>query len=731
METAGLYPVKTKFSTHFTKSSSTLLDIFFVSNLHKCLLYDQVSSNFSKHDLIYMIYDFQIKYKPFVYKFRDYKNINYSSLENDIRLVSWDNIYTLSSIDDQINFLQDNISAIYNNHVPLKTSKSKKNNQPWFNNSIKDSISKRNEAFYRWKKYRTPQLYEVFKFLRKQTNSLIRDAKSNYFSRKFQNAINSRDTWKCIRDIGVYKKSFTNSLHLDVNTLNNKFVNVSVPQNTSSTSCINYESVVRKTFSFQAVEDTEIVRCFMSIKSKSISYDGICPVFLKSILPFILAHITHIFNNIIRYSLFPSAWKMVKIVPIPKTNSEFRPIAILPFLSKVFEVLLNRQIQRFIAENNILSDWQSGYRSKHSCLTALLDVSENIRSSIDNNDVSFLTLLDHTKAFDTVNHNTLCSKLYKMYNFSSSATNLIKSYLTDRQQAVFYNNSVSPFLFLKSGVPQGSILGPVLFSLYINDLPSIIKHCSIQMYADDVQLYYSTKITEANQSVVRINEDLSNIHSWASKHDLRLNPKKSMCLVVHKKPLNTSKFSKLFIDNSEIQYVERAKNLGLVFNNTLTWKDHICQAIGKVYGMLRTLRISQSYTPLKIRLLLSKAYLLPTLLYCSEIFANCDSEMKRKLNVVYNDISRYVYNIKRFEHISEHSKKICDMSFQNLLNKKCLIMLHKIIYKKTPKYLYNKIVFLNSRRVFQIKLIKSKLNISEKQFFIPFIPNFFPVDRKF
>ena len=181
----------------------------------------------------------------------------------------------------------------------------------------------------------------------------------------------------------------------------------------------------------------------MAVKSKAISFDEICPIFVKLILAFILPYVTYVFNNIIKHSTYPISWKCAKIIPIPKMNSEFRPIAILPFLSKVFETVLNRQIQRFINNNTILSEWQSGYRPQHSCLTALLDVSENIRSSIDNSDVCFLTLLDHTKAFDTVDYKILCLHLSKMYNFSNSATSLISSYLCNRQQAVFCNEMVS------------------------------------------------------------------------------------------------------------------------------------------------------------------------------------------------------------------------------------------------------------------------------------------------
>ena len=128
-------------------------------------------------------------------------------------------------------------------------------------------------------------------------------------------------------------------------------------------------------------------------------------------------YITHLFNFIVTTSTFPSKWKHAKIIPVPKNNSEFRPIAILPFLSKVLERMLHKQINNYVHANNLLFDKQSGFRSKHSCITALVEVSENLRTDIDDSKTNFLVLLDHSKAFDTIDHNTLCLKLKRLFNF--------------------------------------------------------------------------------------------------------------------------------------------------------------------------------------------------------------------------------------------------------------------------------------------------------------------------
>lgn len=381
-----------------------------------------------------------------------------------------------------------------------------------------------------------------------------------------------------------------------------------------------------------------MVEGVLSIKSNAIGLDEMHPSFLKLLLPVLLPYITHLFNSIILTNEFPSQWKKAKIIPVPKTSrgDEFRPISILPFLSKVFEKIIQKQISTFLDHENILTSKQSGFRKKNSCITALISVSEDIRKSIDKDYVTFLILLDFSKAFDMVNHSTLCQKLSLFYNFSSDAIKFIFSYLTGRTQAVELNKVLSNFLLNKSGVPQGSILGPLLFSLYINELPLTIKHCSLRLYADDAQLYLSCPLGLIEHFATCINEDLLEIQHWSHQNSLVLNPKKSKCLVLSRNKKDVSYFPLILLNGCPIKYVDSPKNLGVVFNQTLTWKNHISYILGKTYGVLRTLWSTQYYTPLKIRALLVKTLIIPLITYGCEIFCKLDYESKRKLTVAFN-----------------------------------------------------------------------------------------------
>jgi len=456
----------------------------------------------------------------------------------------------------------------------------------------------------------------------------------------------------------------------------------------------------------------------MKIKSTAIGFDNIDPRFFKIILPKILPYICHIYNTIITTSTFPKHWKLAKILPIAKPNGELRPISILSFLSKAFEQIIYDQINSHIVKNSMLDRKQSGFRKNRSCTTAIIDVVEDIRIYQDKKFVTFLLLLDFSKAFDTIDPEILCLKLYNYYKFSKTATKLIKSYLSERFQAVSLNSKISSFLPVKTGVPQGSVLGPLLFSLYINDLPKVIKHCTHHMYADDVQLYFSCPTANIDEAIGHINEDLASIFGWACTNRLLLNPTKSKCLLIFKKPYSTENLNKLKINSTPIEYVDTAKNLGFTFNKTLTWNCHINEAICKTVFKLRTLWNTQHLLPANIRLMIAKTYIIPTLLYGIEVFGNCDYECQKKLNVAFNNVARYVFAKKRYDHITRFANEIFGMPLKSLIEFKTLILLQKVICTKEPSYLFDKLQFAQSSRSNNIVIKRFTMLNSERQFFV-------------
>lgn len=720
----GFSPTNSNIPTHHTQTSNTLLDLFFVSDSSRVLLYDQISAPaFSKHDLIFLTYKFEIQHSDQTISYRDFKNVNYITIEEMINEINWNQIYSMLSVDDKLNFLHRNIINIYDCSVPIKTRIVKAQSRPWFSKMIKDAIVIRDIAYSRWKRFRTSDLLTEYRAARSDVNRKIRMAKTEYYFRQFSSAVNSKQKWNTIRSIGIGKDVKDNNCHLDANFLNRSFSNIpSIPVNRNYYNFQqNFVNFVNEQFSFEfaCVEQTEVLSCVLAVKSNSIGSDNIDPRFLRLIIPSILPYVTHIFNVIITTSTFPMMWKHARIVPIPKTNTEFRPIAILCFLSKVLEKLLHKQMSAHINSNSLMHENQSGFRPDHSCTSALIKVTESLRQNSENRNISFLVLLDHSKAFDMVHHSTLCSKLNVFFRFSSSAVNLIQSYLSGRSQSVFTKNNISDTLPVLRGVPQGSILGPLLFSTYINDLPQQLSYSEAHLYADDVQIYLSSSLSSISENIIRLNYDLSYIHDWATSNGLAINPKKSKCLVVHSRSFNSLNYNfDVAIKGVKIDIVSQTKNLGIILNRSLTWSNHINVAVGQAYSKLRTLWSSQPYTPLHIRVLLAKSYIMPGILYGCELFANCDSSSKRKLNVIFNNVIRYIYNLKRYDSVQQFSKSLYGISFDNLLKTKTLIFLHKIISKHIPLYLFRKVNFTRSNRARNIIPLTHRNHFSERHFFI-------------
>ncbi|XP_059221030.1 uncharacterized protein LOC131995848 [Stomoxys calcitrans] len=336
MELLDLVPTNRSVPTHFTNHSSTLLDIFFVNCESKVLLYDQIAAPaFSKHDLIFLVYDYHINQQDEAITFRDFKKLNYNLLNSLTDNVEWDSIYQLNSVDDQTAFLQHYISLIYSQCVPEKTITIKNQQPPWFNEQLRALIDERNIAYKRWKRYRTTQLHERFKCARRNVGKSINEAKTLFFLKKFLNAVNSRSKWKEIRKIGIGAKTNTNfPPNLNINELNEHFVSVcSICPHENIYENMNTVQV-ENPFSFCCVDQTDVLNSILSIKSDATGTDGINPRFIKIIMPKLLPYVTYIFNTVLTKSTFPHEWKLAKIIPTRKSNNEYRPIAILPFLSK-------------------------------------------------------------------------------------------------------------------------------------------------------------------------------------------------------------------------------------------------------------------------------------------------------------------------------------------------------------------------------------------------------------
>lgn len=374
------------------------------------------------------------------------------------------------------------------------------------------------------------------------------------------------------------------------------------------------------------------------------------------------------------------------------------------------------QINKHLSDRRLLADVQSGFRSHHGTASAILKITDDIRLRTDKKLVTALVLLDFSKAFDTVNHSVLCDKLSRNFYFASSSARLICSYLTNRRQCVDFNGMVSGFLDSDCGVPQGSILGPLLFSLYINDLPSVLSFSEVHLYADDCQIYCSSHTSDVNSLIQSINSDLGRIQVWASINGLSLNAKKSQALIINNK-LNIP-IPDIVLNHEVIVPTATVKNLGVILNNQLTWFDHIVCATKKIYGILACLWRSVTFTPRSIRKKLVISLCIPVITYCDAAFSGMDSYCWQKLQLCFNSCVRYVFRLRKYDHISQFENAILGCSLRQYLDFRLLVFLFKIIHHKQPHYLFSKLIFSRSKRKLNINPTPHSTRQYSTSFFI-------------
>lgn len=271
----------------------------------------------------------------------------------------------------------------------------------------------------------------------------------------------------------------------------------------------------------------------------------------------------------------------------------------------------------------------------------------------------------------------------------------MKSYLENRSQSVKVGSNTSQPVNIVRGVPQGSILGPLLFTLYTSDFCKQVSFCNIHMYADDTQLYCSFRKNDMENATNKINQDLASISRFAQQHALLLNPSKSCALFLGRNiDKNELAIPALKIGNAEIPFVDNAKNLGLIIDKSFRFKGQISKNIQKAYLNLKLLYPHRLYLNVKVKTLLCEALVLSHFAYCSPVYGPClDYETTQRIQRVQNTCLRFIYGIPKFAHISH---KLSDARWLNMTNRRYLqsaILFHKIISEEKPPYLYNKISF--------------------------------------
>ena len=498
----------------------------------------------------------------------------------------------------------------------------------------------------------------------------------------------------------------------------------------------NFKKFIKKqttffsVFKFSQVTEQECLDIVNNIPSnKATGLDDISARLVKLAAPFVSISVTHIINLSLRTGSIPQEWKSAKIVPIFKSGStadraNYRPISVLPILSKVIERIVHKQTTDYLCQNLLLFFKQSGFRRCHSTTTALLNLTEDLPSSMDKGLVTGFVALDLKRAFDTVDHGILIEKL-KLYGFDEASILWFTNYLCGRTQCTCVNGSLSPLSEVEFGVPQGSILGPMLFLLFINDISESVKHCQLSLYADDTCLYFSSH--DPHHIETCINEDLKSVASWLSANNLILNASKTECIMIgSRKKLDLFRDSgaKFHLNGHYLKEVYRCKYLGVILDPNLTWGTHIEHVRRKILKNLFLLRKARPFINENVAKMLYFTIIQSHLDYnnCSPVWSNATNSVLNKMRVLQKRALRIVLkcdnNIRSNELFQRLKVDPIDLRWK----KTNVILLFKTMHvKDMPIYLSSRIQmkrnpYMLRNSVSQIYLPKPKTDFLKRSF---------------
>lgn len=652
--------------TRVTLSSSTCLDIL-ITNIDTVVEHTgTVTSDVSDHCPVFMTYCANAKKtfsKSNVFAIQDLSEKNMDLFKHDISKYDWSFLYEISDVNVAYSKFLSAFLQIYNLHFPFKKLRqTRKIRKPWITQELFKMIKHKDKLYHSFLATRSPEVLIMFKKYRNKLNAQLRRARIAYHERMFTDATGKHPDilWNIINKVLgrekhsaapeklIHNKTEISGLAL-ANHFNEYFASISAvqqpqqaPPNTSS-----FLSTPNSLF-LNPTNEYEVFTTFKNLKnSKALDIDDIQIKPVKYVLEYIAPALTHIFNLALQYGIFPEKMKMSRVTVIFKggdrnDTSNYRPISIIPVFSKGLEKIIFSRVSSFFDRHSVLSDAQFGFRKGRSTETALLTLKEYVLKNIERNLFTLALFIDFSKAFDCINHKILLWKL-SQNGLRGIPLTLFESYLTDRKQSVCIRDEKSCFLPIINGVPQGSVLGPLLFNVYVNDITNITTSVQFIIYADDTTLLVSGP--DSQKLIRQCNDLLVKLSQWSIANCLKINPTKTKVMLFRAKNKSLTCQQTLLFAGKELQIVDEHKLLGVTFSSHLTWDKHvenICKKLSAITGALSRCRY---LLPPKAKLNIYYALFFSHLSYCSLVWGTTGKTNIMKLFLLQKRMIRHIDNM--------------------------------------------------------------------------------------